>query len=99
MVPASKTLQISQALALAQAPEHRHQEQIPGRDEHAAAHAGVSDRLEEADQIEIGCSSCGVEHGRRMTAAIEPDDDSPPRAPVTYFESALRCRRQASVMA
>ena len=24
-----------------------------------------------------------------MTAAIEPDDNSPARAPVTYFESAL----------
>ena len=62
VVPASKTLQIPQALALAQDPEHRHQEQIPGRDAHAAAHAGVGDRLEEADQIEIVCSRGAFEH-------------------------------------
>ncbi|WP_411870437.1 hypothetical protein, partial [Vulcanococcus limneticus] len=49
----------------------------------------IGDRLEEPDQIEIACSSCGFEHGRRMTAAIEPDDYSQARAPVTYFESAL----------
>ena len=62
VVPASKTLQIPQALALAQDPEHRHKEQIPGRDAHAAAHAGVGYRLEAADQIEIGCSRGAFEH-------------------------------------
>ena len=51
--------------------------------------AGIRDRLEEADQIEIGCSGCGFGHGEGMTAAIEPDERSPARAPVTYFESAL----------
>ncbi len=50
---------------------------------------GIRDRLEKADQIEIGCSGCGFGHGEGMTAAIEPDDNSSARAPVTYFESAL----------
>ena len=88
MVPARKMLQIPQALALAQDPEHRHQQQVPGWNPDALAHTGIRDRLEEADQIKIGCSGCDFGHGAGMTAAIEPDDNSPARALITYFESA-----------
>ena len=69
MVPASKTFQIPEAFALAQDPEHCHQEQIQGRDAYAAAHAGIGDRLEEADQIEIGGSRGDFVHRKE---AIPP---------------------------
>ena len=55
MVSDGKTLQIPQALAAAQDAQHRYQQQIPGRDANAPPHAGIRDRLEVADQIEIGC--------------------------------------------
>ena len=49
-----KTLQIAQALAVAQDAKHRHQKQIPSRDMNPSTHPGIRDRLEVADQIEIG---------------------------------------------
>ena len=55
VVADGKALQIPQALAAAQDPEHRHQQQVPGRDANAPSHARVRDRLEVADQVEIGC--------------------------------------------
>ena len=42
------------ALALAQDPEHSQQQQIPGWNADTPPHSGIRDRLEEADQIEIG---------------------------------------------
>ena len=92
MLPASETPRVTQALALAQDPEYRHLQHVPSWNPDAPPHPGIWDRLEEADQIEIGCSSCGVEHCRRMTAAVDPDDDSSARAPVTYFVSTLPWR-------
>ena len=57
-----KAVQISQALAAAQDSEHRNQQQVPGRHADATPHPGVGDRLEEADQIEIGCGGNALEH-------------------------------------
>jgi len=57
-----KAFQIPQALAAAQNPEHRNQQQVPGRDANAPSHARVRDRLEIADQVEIGCGRNDLEH-------------------------------------
>jgi hypothetical protein len=57
-----KTLQIPQALALAQDAEYRHQQQVPGRDTNPSTHPGIRDRLEVADQIEIGCGRDALGH-------------------------------------
>lgn len=65
----SKTLQITQALATAQDPQHCHQEQIPGRNADPAPHPGVRNRLEKADQVEIGCGKSGFGHRK---SAIPP---------------------------
>ncbi|WP_228009138.1 hypothetical protein [Cyanobium sp. LEGE 06113] len=48
------TLQIAEALALTQDPEHGHQQQIPSWDADTPPHPSILDRLEKADQIEIG---------------------------------------------
>ena len=62
VVASGKTLQIAQALAFAQDPEHGHQQQVPSRDAHTAPHPGIRDRLEVADQIEIGCGRNALGH-------------------------------------
>ena len=62
MVPASETLQIAQALALAQDPEHRHQQQVPGWNPDAPPHPDIMYRPEEADQIEIGWGRNALGH-------------------------------------
>ena len=54
-----KTLQIPQALTTAQDPEHRDQQQVPGRNADPTPHPAIRNRLEEADQVEIGCRQCG----------------------------------------
>lgn len=69
-----------------------HQQQVPSQNPLATPHLRIRNRLEEADQVEIGCDGIGFEHEQRMTKDIEPDDDSSVRATVTYFESALSCR-------
>jgi hypothetical protein len=69
VVADGKTFQIPQALATAQDPEHRHQQQIPGRDADPTPHPSIRNRLEEADQVEIGCSQCGFGQGE---GAIPP---------------------------
>ena len=48
-MPAGKTLQIPQSLALAKDPEHGNKQQIPSRDADAPPHAGIRNRLEVAD--------------------------------------------------
>jgi hypothetical protein len=48
-----KAFQITQALALAQDPQDRDQQQIPRGDAHSTAHAGIRDRPEKTNQIEI----------------------------------------------
>jgi len=56
-----KALQIAQALALAQDPEHCHQ-QIPSWDAYTLLHPCIRDRLKVADQIKIGCDRNALEH-------------------------------------
>jgi hypothetical protein len=89
MMAPGKTLQITHALAFAQDAEHRHQQQVPGRDSDALTHAGIGDDLEEADQVEIGCGSSDFRHREMMTAPIEVDGETRARETVAYFESAL----------
>ena len=62
VVTPGKTLKIAEALALAQDPEHRHQQQVPGRNADTPPHPSIRDRLEVADQIEIGCGRNALEH-------------------------------------
>ena len=69
VVADGKTLQIPQALATAQDPQHRHQQQIPGRNADPTPHPGVRNRLEKADLVEIGGGKSGFEHGQ---GAIPP---------------------------
>ena len=90
-----KTLQVPEALALAQDPEHRHQQQVPGRDPDALPHAGIGDGLEKADQVEIGCGSSDFRHRETMTAPIEVDGETRARETVTYFESDLPAAESA----
>ena len=71
-----KALQIPQALAAAQDPEHRNQQQVPGRDANAPSHAHVRDRLEIADQIEIGCSRNALEHREEAIPPTSTHADS-----------------------
>ena len=66
VVSNGKTLQIPQALATAQDPQHRHQQQIPGRNADPASHPRIRDRPEKADQVEIGCGRGAV--GRNQEA-------------------------------
>ena len=89
MVADGKTLQIPQALATTQDSQHRHQEQIPGRDAHPAPHPRVRDRLEGADQVEIGCDRSAFGHKEEAIPPTSTHADSPARAPVPDFESAL----------
>ena len=60
--PSGVPNQIPQALAAAQDPKYRYQQPVPGRDANAQSHARVRDRLEVADQIEIGSSRNALEH-------------------------------------
>ncbi len=68
-MPDGKTLQITQALATAQDPQHRYQQQIPGRNANSAPHPRIRDRPEKSDQVEIGCRISGFGHGQ---GAIPP---------------------------
>jgi hypothetical protein len=62
VMPASETLQITQALAATQDSQHSHQQQVPSRKANAPPHARVRDRLEVANQFEIGCGRGGFRH-------------------------------------
>jgi hypothetical protein len=56
-------LHIPEALALAQDPEQLHQQQVPGRDvKPSPPRASVRDRLEVADQVEIGSGRNALVH-------------------------------------
>jgi hypothetical protein len=57
-----KTLQVAQALALAQDAEHSYQQKVPSRDTDTPPHPSIRDRLEVADQIEIGYGRNALEH-------------------------------------
>ena len=76
MVAPSKTLQISQAFAAAQDPEHSHQQQVPSGKTYSSPHAGVWNRLEEADQIEIGCSRIDFGHREGAILLNKPNAES-----------------------
>ena len=54
-----KALKIPQALAAAQDPEHRHQEQKPLGKAHPASHPPLGDRLQETDQVGRGIDRRG----------------------------------------
>jgi len=73
MVAPSETLQISQAFAAAQDAEHGHQKQVPSGNTNSSPHPGIGDRLEEADQIEIGCSRAGFGHRDGASPLSEPN--------------------------
>jgi len=75
-----KTLQIPQALAVAQDSKYRHQQQVSGRNAHPAAHAGIRDRLEVADQVEIGCGRNAFEHKEEAITPTSAHADSPSKA-------------------
>jgi hypothetical protein len=77
VVALCKPLQIAQALAAAQDPQHRHQQQIPGGNAHPAPHAGIRDRLQVADQVEIGCGRNGFGHREEAIPPTSPDADRP----------------------
>jgi hypothetical protein len=62
VVAYGKALQIPQALAATQDPEHGHQQQIPGWKPNPAAHPRIGVRPQIADQIEIGCSGGAFRH-------------------------------------
>lgn len=69
MEPACKTLEIPEALALAQDPEHGDQQQVTDRDTQATPHAGIRDRLEKAAQIKIGCGRGYFGHRKEANPA------------------------------
>lgn len=89
VVATSKVLQVPKPLALAQDPEHCHQEQVPGRDAHATPHTGIWDRLEVADQVEIGCGRDAFRHREEAARRPHPMVAAPARKPVPDFQSTL----------
>jgi hypothetical protein len=76
MVTPSETLQISQAFAAAQDAEYGHQKQVPSGNTNSSPHPSIGDRLEEADQIEIGCSRAGFGHRDGASPLSEPNAES-----------------------
>jgi hypothetical protein len=62
VVADGETFQIPQALAAAQYPEQRNQQQVLGRESDAQSHSGIRNCLEVADQIEIGCGGRAFGH-------------------------------------
>ena len=85
MVADGKTLQIPQALATTQDSQHGHQQQIAGRDAHPALHSRVRDRLEVADQDEIGCGRSAFGHKEEAIPSTSTYADSPAKAAVPDF--------------
>ena len=73
----AKRCQIPQALATAQHPQHRHQQQIPGWNTDPAPHPRIRDRLYKADQVEISCGKSGFGHGKGAIPPTSTDADSP----------------------
>ena len=89
VVANGKTLKIPQALAASENSEHSHQQQIPGWKPNAAAHPRIGNRPQVADQVEIGCSESAFNHKEGAIPPTSAHADSPARALVTHFESAL----------
>ena len=81
MVADNKAFQIPQALASTQDSAHRNQQQVPGRDANVPSHAHVRERLEMANQVEIGYGGGAFKH---KEGAIQPTSthvDSPGKRP------------------
>ncbi len=76
MVAPSETFQISQAFAAAQDPAHSRQKQVPSGNTNSSTHPDLWDRLEEADQIEIGCSRASFGHKEGACRLSEPNAES-----------------------
>ena len=72
-----KALKIPQALAAAQDPEHRHQEQKPLRKAHPASHPSVRDRLQETDQVGRGIDRRGFWQRGDPLPPTKPNRRSP----------------------
>ncbi len=72
-----KALQIPQALAAAQDPEHRHQEQKPLGEAHPAAHPSLGDRLQKTDQVGRGIGRRGFWQRRDPFPPTKPNGRSP----------------------
>ena len=98
-VAPSETLQISQAFAAAQDPEHGLLQAVPGEDSSPAPHAGVWNRLEEADQIEIGCSR--ARFGPREAEGLprESNTESPGHGPWDTLGISTGVAPKAGMMA
>jgi len=77
VVTLGKALQIAQALAAAQDPQHLHEQQLPARNAYPAPRAAIGDRLEKADQVEIGCGRIGFGHRMVAIPPASTDADSP----------------------
>jgi Trk K+ transport system NAD-binding subunit len=69
VVSATKFAQIPQTLARAQDPEHGNKQQIQNLDVDAPADMVIRNRLEVADQIELGCGRDALE---QIEEAIPP---------------------------
>ena len=77
VVTLGKALEIPQTLAVAQDSQHRHQQQVPGGNAYATPHAGIGDRPQKADQVEIGCGRKGFGHRRVAAPPTSPHGDRP----------------------
>jgi hypothetical protein len=62
MTGAGVILYVQEALSAAQDSQHRHQQEIPGRDANATPHPDIRDRLGLANQVEIGCGRGALKH-------------------------------------
>jgi hypothetical protein len=77
VVADGEPLQIPQALATAHNPQHRHQEQAPGRDTNPTPHTDIRDRLQKADQVEIGWGRSGFRHREGAVPPTSPHAGRP----------------------
>jgi hypothetical protein len=81
VVANAKALQISQALASTQDPEHGHQQQVPGGKAHAAPHPRAWNRPQVGDQVEIGCSGGAFQHKEGAIPPTSAHSDRPGKRP------------------
>ena len=81
VVADGKPLQIPQALAATQDPEHGHQQQIPGWKPNPAPHPRIGDRPQIANQVEIGCGVGAFKHKEEAIPPTSTHADSPGKRP------------------
>jgi len=77
VVTLGKALEIPQALAVTEDSQHRQQQQVLGGNAYATPHAGIGDRPQKADQVEIGCGRNGFGHREEAISPTSPDADRP----------------------